>query len=167
MTLNLLLFLSNLNLKSIVQVVILLVSVFLQLIVLLWNKAQCVMPTCTFFFQSKWVCMCEWQPGISLLSATYVSVNRPAELQRGVKFCPIPDLWPRGAFFLTERNLIFPLHLWYIHLPRPARCPTKSGPCMSSSTCTDLHLCTRARKAFLTFLRHRTLEKFSRPSRLD
>lgn len=120
-----------------------------------------------FFFQSKWVCMCEWQPGISLLSATYVSVNRPAELQRGVKFCPIPDLWPRGAFFLTERNLIFPLHLWYIHLPRPARCPTKSGPCMSSSTCTDLHLCMRARKAFLTFLRHRTLEKFSRPSRLD
>lgn len=28
----------------------------------------------------------------SLLSATYVSVNRPAELQKGVKFCPISDL---------------------------------------------------------------------------
>lgn len=34
------------------------------------------------------------RPGISgsLLSATYVSVNRPAGLQKGAKFCPISDL---------------------------------------------------------------------------
>lgn len=104
-----------------------------------------------FFFQSKRVCMCEWQPGISLLSATYVSVNRPAEPQRGVKFCPIADLWPKGAFFLTERNLIFPPHLRYIRLPRPARCPTKDEACMSSSTCTDLHLCIKASEVLIRF----------------
>lgn len=28
----------------------------------------------------------------SLLSATYISVNRPGELQKGAKFCPISDL---------------------------------------------------------------------------
>lgn len=107
-------------------------------------KLGSVHDTHLHFFQSEWVCMCEWQPGISLLSATYVSVNRPAELQGGVKFCPIPDLWPKGAFFLTKCNLIFLLPLWYIHLPRPARCPTKNEACMTSSTCTDLHQCIKA-----------------------
>lgn len=41
------------------------------------------------------LCVCvNDRPGFSgsLLSATYVSVNRPAELQKGAKFCPISDL---------------------------------------------------------------------------
>lgn len=80
----------------------------------------------------------------SLWSATYVSINRPAELQRGAKFCPVSDLWPRGAFFLTESNWIYAEHLWYSHLLRPARCPTKNEPCLSSSTCIGFHLPIRA-----------------------
>lgn len=49
---------------------------------------------CPFFrVNEQCVCVCVWL-GISgsLLCATYVSVNRPADLQRGAKFCPISDL---------------------------------------------------------------------------
>lgn len=82
------------------------------------------------------------RPGINggLPSATYVSINSPAGLQRGAKFCPVPDLWPRGAFLLTRSNWIHPEHLWYSHLPGPACCPTENEPRVSASTCTDLHL---------------------------
>lgn len=93
--------------------------------------------------EGKGVCMCvndKVDISGSLESATCVSVNRPAELQKGAKFCSVSDLWPRGAFFLTGRNLIYPEQLCYTHLLRPAHCPTKDDPRMTSSTCTDLHL---------------------------
>lgn len=84
----------------------------------------------------------------SLLSATCVSINRPAEQQRGAKFCPVPDLWPRGAFFLTRSNWIYPEHLCYSHLLGPARCPTKNEPRLSASTCTELHLLAPAGRLY-------------------
>lgn len=44
----------------------------------------------------------------SVLSATCVSVNRLVQEQKGAKFCPIPDLWPEGAFFLTGGQFELP-----------------------------------------------------------